>query len=128
MSNDGEVEPVEQTVVLPAIYQYSINRYPAGQRVMLTSDAYDYINRVMGVQFYLPPTVNDERGNVVPNPIHRPDYIYLRMVGIWRNDAGQMVSYQEDVEVDYKTDVPRHPHQRQEYEDRHRQGRHACPQ
>lgn len=102
VSNDGEVERVEQTVVLPAIYQYSINRYPAGQRVMLTSDAYDYINRVMGVQFYLPPRVNDEKGNLVPNPIHRPDYIYLRMVGIWRNDAGQMVSYQEDVEVDYK--------------------------
>lgn len=101
VSSTGSVERVEQTVVLPAIYQYAINRYPAGQRVMLTSDAYDYINRVMGVQFYKAKFVPDEQGNLVPNPIHTPSKIYLRLVGIWRNDAGQMVSYDEDVEVDY---------------------------
>ena len=38
---------------------------------------------------------------MVNNPIHRPDYLYVRMVGVWRNDLGQMVSYSEDVEVDY---------------------------
>jgi hypothetical protein len=101
VSGDNEVERVEQTVVLPAIYQYSINRWPAGQRVMLTSDAYDYINRVMGVQFWQPKYVHDEHGERQLNPIHRPSQIYLRLVGIWRNDAGQMVSYQEDIEVDY---------------------------
>lgn len=102
ITTSGEVERVEQSVILPPIYQYSINRYPAGQRVMLTSDAYDYINRVMGVQLYQPKYVHDEHGQQQLNPIHRPDYIYLRVVGIWRNDAGQMVSYQEDVEVDFK--------------------------
>lgn len=97
----GEVERIEQTVLLPAIYQYAISRYGSAPKVMLTSDAYDYLNRSMGVQLYQPDWVNDEHGQRVRNPIHRPDYIYLRLIGIWYNDIGQMVSYREDVEVDF---------------------------
>ena len=98
----GEVERFEQGVVIPAIYQYAISRYGQAPKVMLTSDAYDYINRTMGVQLYQPDWVHDENGERVRNPIHRPDYIYIRMLGIYRNDLGQLVSYREDVEVDFK--------------------------
>ena len=97
----GEVERIEQAVMLPPIYQYSISRYGAAPKVMLTSDAYDFLNRSMGVQLYQPDWVNDEHGQRVRNPIHRADYIYLRLIGIWYNDIGQMVSYREDVEVDF---------------------------
>lgn len=98
----GEVERVEQSVMLPPIYQYVIARYGAAPKVMLTSDAYDYLNRAMGVQLYQPDWVNDETGKRVRNPIHRADYIYLRLIGVWTNDLGQTVSYREDVEVDFK--------------------------
>lgn len=98
----GDVERFEQAVVIPPIYQYSISRYGQAPKVMLTSDAYDYINRTMGVQLFQPEWVHDENGERVRNPIHRPDYIYIRMIGIYRNDLGQLVSYREDVEVDFK--------------------------
>lgn len=98
----GEVERIEQSVLLPAIYQYQIARYGQAPKVMLTSDAYDFLNRAMGVQLYQPDWVNDETGKRVRNPIHRADYIYLRLIGIWTNDLGQTVSYREDVEVDFK--------------------------
>jgi hypothetical protein len=105
-----------QTVIHP-VHQYEI---PVGKRtktgvdaegndiweqpkaVMITSDGYDYLNRIMGVELVQPDTVPDEHGELVPNPIHRRDYVYLRLYGIWRNDLGQMVSYREDVEVDFK--------------------------
>lgn len=96
------VERVEQTVIIPPIYMYSMWR-PQGQppKVSLTSEAYSFLNRVMGVQLFQPEKVNDTDGSMANNPIHRPDYIYVRLVGVWRNDLGQLVSYREDVEVDY---------------------------
>lgn len=102
VAKQGDVERVVQSVVIPPIYQYSISRYGQAPKVMLTSDAYDYLNRTMGVQLYQPDWVHDEQGNRVRNPIHRADYIYLRMLGIYWNDLGQMTSYREDVEVDFK--------------------------
>ena len=98
----GEVERIEQAVPIPPIFQYVISRYGQTPKVMLTSDGYDYLNRVMGVQLYQPRWVHDERGQQVLNPIHRSDYIYLRMIGIYYNDVGQLTSYQEDIEVDFK--------------------------
>lgn len=97
----GEAERIEQTVVIPPIYMYAMNRYNQPPKVSLTSEAYNYLNRVMGVQLFKPAKVNDTNGQMVNNPIHRPDYIYVRMVGVWRNDLGLQVSYSEDVEVDY---------------------------
>lgn len=102
VAKKGEVERIEQSVVIPEIYQYQISRYGQAPKVMLTSDAYDYINRTMGVQLYQPDWVHDEHGERVRNPIHRADYIYIRMLGIYWNDLGQMTSYREDVEVDFK--------------------------
>jgi hypothetical protein len=102
VAHNDEVERIEQSVVLPPIYQYSISRYGQQPRVMVTSDGYDYLNRSMSVQLHQPEWVNDESGQKVRNPIHRADYIYLRMIGIWYNDLGQLVSYREDVEVDFK--------------------------
>lgn len=98
----GQVERVEQSVVIPPIFQYSISRYGQQPKVMLTSDAYDYLNRTMGVQMWQPMYVHDERGQKVLNPIHRSDYIYIRMVGLYYNDIGQLLTYQEDIEVDFK--------------------------
>lgn len=102
VAKKGEVERIEQSVVIPEIYQYSISRYGQAPKVMLTSDAYDYLNRTMGVQLYRPHWVHDENGTRVRNPIHRADYIYLRLIGIYWNDLGQMTSYSEDIEVDFK--------------------------
>lgn len=101
-STVGDVERFEQAVTIPVIYQYSIPRYNQAPKVMLTSDAYDYLNRTMGVQIWRPEWVHDERGERVRNPIHRDDYIYIRLIGVYRNDLGQLVSYSEDVEVDFK--------------------------
>ena len=70
--------------------------------VHITSDGYDYLNRMMGVQLVQPDMVPDETGTMVSNPIHRRDYVYVRLLGIWRNDVGQLVTYREDVEVDYQ--------------------------
>lgn len=97
----GDAERIEQTVVIPPVYMYAMNRYGQPPKVSLTSEAYNYLNRVMGVQLFQPMYVNDKDGKQVLNPIHRPDYLYVRLVGVWRNDLGQMVSYREDVEVDY---------------------------
>jgi hypothetical protein len=98
----NNIDRIEQVVRLPPIFQYAISRYNQPTKVMITADGYDYLNRVLGVQLYQPEYVSDEHGKQQRNPIHRADYIYLRMVGIWYNDIGQMVSYQEDVEVNYK--------------------------
>ena len=98
----GEAERIEQTVVIPPIYMYPMKRWQQPDKISLTSEAYAYINRVLGVQFHKPDEVVDSEGKRVGNPIHRPGYIYLRLVGIWRNDMGQLTSYSEDVEVDYQ--------------------------
>lgn len=67
-----------------------------------SGDGYDYLNRVAGVDLLVPEFVHDQDGQRQPNPIHRRDYVYLRMVGIWRNDVGQLTTYREDVEVDFQ--------------------------
>ena len=104
-----DVERYESVIDLPASFQYVI---PKRQKVAgkwvdvigsigITSDGYDYLNRVLGVSFFLPDFVPDENGEMVRNPIHRRDYIYIRMGAIWYNETGQLVSATEDLEVDY---------------------------
>lgn len=98
----GDLERIARTVSIPAIYQYSMWR-PGNQppKVSLTSEAYAYLNRELGVTFIKAPKVPDSDGNMVANPIHRPGYIYLRTTGVWRNRNGLLVAHTEDVEVDY---------------------------
>lgn len=104
----GEVQRWVVKVPMKAIHQYSIRsgKKVGGEwvdvhRVFITSEGYDWMNRIMGVQLHVPEWVHDEAGNAVRNPIHRRDYIYLRMVGIGYNDLGQMTAQAEDVEIDY---------------------------
>lgn len=101
----GEVERIEQTVVIPPQYQYSINRWSPGTgsqpKVMLTSEAYAYLNRVMGVELVRPQWTHDRDGKLKRNPIRQPGYILVSLMGIFRNDLGSLVSYREDVEVDF---------------------------
>jgi hypothetical protein len=116
----GEVERIEMPIIIPVNFQYLIPNKKkerrqdpdTGQwgdvwidnsRVGLTSDGYDYANRVLGAGFWLPDEVPDEHGRMVRNPIHRPDYIYMRMSAVWYNAVGQLVSHTEDLEVDYKS-------------------------
>lgn len=106
----GNVERVETTIELPAGFQYVIpgTKKVNGQnvpndKVGITSDGYDYINRVLGVSFYLPDFVPDQDAVMRHNPIHRSDgYVYIRMGGLWYNEAGQLVGAVEDLEVDPK--------------------------
>ena len=46
----GEAERIEQTVTIPPIYMYAMKRWNQPDKVSLTSEAYNYLNRVMGVQ------------------------------------------------------------------------------
>lgn len=106
----GGIHIVRAEVTVPVHYQYAISagRKKVGddwvdvQRVGLTADGYDHINRFTGIQFLVPEFIHDEHGNQLRNPIHRSDYIYERMVAIWYNDLGQMQAYSEDLEVDYQ--------------------------
>jgi hypothetical protein len=108
----GDVERVEVSVTLPASFQYVIPSRKkvngqwvddvANSKVGITADGYDYLNRTLGVSFWLPDYVPDEHGELVRNPIHRPDYLYIRMGAVWYNEAGQLVGMTEDLEVDYK--------------------------
>lgn len=98
----GEVQRIETEVILPSGFQYLIKGKgrDVPNKVGITSDGYDYLNRVMGVMFWMPTVVPDETGQLVRNPIHRADgYVYLRMAGTWWNEVGQMVSTFEDIEV-----------------------------
>lgn len=104
----GEVQRWVVKVPLKPVHQYVIrsgkkinDRWVDVFRVFPTAEAYDWMNRIMGVQLHVPEWVHDERGEAVRNPIHRRDYIYLRMVGIGYNDLGQMIAHAEDVEIDY---------------------------
>lgn len=100
---DG-VERIEQVVKIPPQYMYSINRWANGAstpKVMLTSEAYSYLNRVMGVELVRPKYTHDRDGKKKLNPIRQPGYILISLIGIYRNDLGSLVSYQEDVEVDF---------------------------
>lgn len=93
----GQVEIRELQVPLPAHMQYVVNK-----ALQPTSEGYDFLNRYKGVQFVRPDWVVDEEGKRVRNPIHRSDYVYLTLFGIWYNDIGQLVSYREDVELDFQ--------------------------
>jgi hypothetical protein len=104
-----DLDRFQMKVMLHPVHQYAIptrakvdGQWKTSYSVGITSDGYDYLNRVMGVQLVQPEQVADKAGNIVPNPIHRPDYDFLRLMGIWRNDLGQLVTYREDIEVDYK--------------------------
>lgn len=109
---DGrEIERIETAVTIPVDYQYAIpikgKKNPDGTwdnsaaKVGLTADAYDYLNRVVGVSFFLPEWVHNEKGEQQRNPIHRKDYIYLRMGAVWYSPLGQLLLATEDVEVDF---------------------------
>jgi len=102
MTEVGDAERFEQTVVIPPVYQYKMSRWQQPDKVSLTAEAYTYLNRVMGVQLHQPDFVPDKNGRLVPNPIHTDTYIYLRLLGIWRNDLGNLVSYREDIEADFR--------------------------
>lgn len=102
-----DVERVEASVTIPPDYQYAISRWNSATRqkelkVGLTADAYDYINRALGASFYMPSWVHDEAGERQRNPIHRKDYIYLRLAIVYYNPLGQLVLSTEDVEVDFQ--------------------------
>jgi hypothetical protein len=105
----GDVVRVETTITLPPSFQYVIpgrkkvdGQWVDDNKVGITSDGYDFLNRVLGVSFYLPDWVPDESGELCRNPIHRPDYIYIRMGAVWYNESGQLVTTTEDLEVDFR--------------------------
>lgn len=110
-TESGDLERVEATITIPPDFQYRIPikgvRNPDGSwnndmaKVGLTVDAYDYLNRVVGASFFLPAMVHDENDVVRHNPIHRKDYMYLRMGCVWYTPTGQLVLATEDVEVDF---------------------------
>lgn len=99
----------ETIVTIPPDYQYKIprrekvgNEWQTFYSVGLTIDAYDYLNRAVGASFFLPDIVHDENNEPKRNPIHRKDYIYLRMGCVWYTPLGQLVMAMEDVEVDFR--------------------------
>lgn len=105
----SDVERIVAKMTIPADFQYAIGRkskdeagnWKTEYKVGLTADAYDLLNRVIGVSFFLPEFVHDERGERQRNPIHRKDYIYLRLGAVWYMPTGQLVMASEDVEVDF---------------------------
>lgn len=98
---DESVERYETVVTLPPNFQYTVGKR-GHERLAITSDGYDYMNRSLGASFFLPDFVPNEVGEMVRNPIHRKDYIYMRMGAIWRNEHGQLVGTTEDLEVDFQ--------------------------
>lgn len=106
----GGIEMVKAEIGIPIHHQYKIaagreqvnGEWRDKYRVGVTADGYDYINRFVGAQFFVPEFIHNEKGEQVRNPIHRRDFIYERMVAIWYNDLGQMQAYSEDLEVDYQ--------------------------
>jgi hypothetical protein len=106
-----DVERIETSVTIPADYQYEIKvkgaKLPNGQwapdryKVGIAADGYDYLNRVLGASFFLPEWVHDEHGERQRNPIHRADYIYLRLGCVWYTPLGQLIMATEDVEVNF---------------------------
>lgn len=121
---DGkELERVELSVTIPAEYQYAITHWKkagdvtdadyvvrrgesggwveVSDKTGVTADGYDYLNRALGASFFMPQYVHDEQGEQRRNPIHRKDYIYLRLAAVYYNPLGQLVMTTEDVEVDF---------------------------
>ncbi len=106
----GEVERLTARVTIPVDYQYGIPKYTKVNgawtetlsSVGMTADGYEYLNRVLGVRFFLPPEVPNREGQLVRNPIvEPPDYARILIGGLWYNPMGQhMVTY-ELVETDF---------------------------
>jgi hypothetical protein len=111
IADGGELERYETEITIPADYQYAIpikgKKLPNGDwdntaaKIGIAADGYDYVNRILGASFFLPEWVHDEQGNPQRNPIHRKDYIYLRMGAVWYNPTGALQLATEDVEVDF---------------------------
>jgi len=111
IANREDVERIETSVTIPADFQYAIKqrgtKNPDGSwapdrfKVGISADGYDYLNRVVGASFFLPEFVHDEKGERQRNPIHRKDYIYLRLACVWYTPLGQLTMASEDVEVDF---------------------------
>lgn len=115
LAGRGDVVRVEAVVALPKSFQYVVPvkvKRGTGEnatwvldtertKVGITSDGYDYLNRYLGVSFFLPEFVPDDAGRKVRNPIHRASdgYIYMRMGAVWYNEAGQLVAAVEDLEI-----------------------------
>lgn len=113
----GDLVGFQFGVTLYPLHQYEIStgRKNTGRRddegkeiwedskaVAPNGSGYDHLNRVAGVQFVMPRTVADQTGKQFVNPIHRRDYLYLSLIGVYRNDVGQLTSYREDIEVDFQ--------------------------
>ena len=109
---DKSLERIETIVTVPADFQYRIpmrgQKNPDGSwnndaaKVGLTVDGYDYLNRVIGVSFFLPHEVADRDGKMQPNPIIRDDQIRMLMGAVWYTPLGQAVMHVEPVEVNYQ--------------------------
>jgi hypothetical protein len=115
----GQIERITAKVTIPPDYQYAIEKWSVDEarglkangkphfmkevtRVGLTVDAYDYMNRVLGVSFFFPDTVPDEHGKRVPNPIWTPpDFTTVLMGATWINPMGQQVVAFELVSTDF---------------------------
>jgi hypothetical protein len=97
----GDVERVDVAVRIPAGLQYPVG-WGDNRAVALTSGAYDYLNRVIGVQFFRPEYTHDEHGDQQRNPIMRSGFIQLELVGVWWNDLGAMMSYSEILPLDFQ--------------------------
>ncbi len=106
----GDVERWAVTIPIPPKLQYRIRgvgtslgqgRWRNDYLFSLKAEAYDILNKVMGVQIHTPPFVNDSDGKQVPNPIHTPQEAYIRMVGIGYNDLGQQLVIPADIGINY---------------------------
>jgi hypothetical protein len=116
LAGRGEVERFKAAITLPVDFQYGIPKWiktgerPNGdpifakeiEKVGINASGYEYMNTVIGARFFLPPSVPNRDGQIVPNPIvEPPDYCRLLLGCLWYNQMGQhMVSY-EVVEVDF---------------------------
>jgi len=107
-----DLERIVAEITIPPDFQYVITKNVKDDRtnqwhkevakVGITADGYEYLNRALGASFWFPKWVHDEQGEPKRNPIHRPDYIYLRIGIVYYNPLGQRISTIEDVEVDFK--------------------------
>jgi len=109
-----ELERIVAEITIPPDFQYVIeksrnlgtydnpNWIKEVAKVGITADGYDYLNRALGATFFFPRFVHDQQGQEQLNPIHRSDYIYLRLGIVYYTPLGQLVSTVEDIEVDFK--------------------------
>jgi hypothetical protein len=111
IAHRADVERVEATITLPPDYQYVIPKWEKDDvsgkwvktvdKIGITADGYEYLNRVVGCTFFLPDFVPDRTGEMARNPIVQKDYIRLRMGAVWYNALGQLIGNVEDIETDF---------------------------